>query len=304
MSPVAHREEDDVRDDVIDVPFTGDYRLATSVSIARRAAFVNDSADHDPGVLDLAFALEDSWAPVAVRVEQHDGGSRVRARVLAGPRGASADVRSALGRILCLDTDGAGFVAIAARDAVVAGLRSRFLGLRPVLFHSPYEAAARAIIGHRLAVRQAAALGVRIAAEHGTALDVGDHLMHAFPGPDRLADLPAVRGLSERKIEQLRALGQAATDGRFSTARLRAMERAEAMAHLQQLPGIGPFSAELIMLRGAGDPDAFPRTELRLHRGMAAAYHLGEDPDLDTLERIADQWRPYRSWVGLMLRHA
>ena len=33
---------------------------------------------------------------------------------------------------------------------------------------------------------------------------------------------------------------------------------------------------------------------------MAAAYQLGKNPDLVTLERIAEGWRPYRSWVGLL----
>ncbi len=61
---------------------------------------------------------------------------------------------------------------------------------------------------------------------------------------------------------------------------------------------------KLILLRGVGDPDAFPRQEKRLHRAMAAAYHLGDDPDLETLERIADRWRPSRSWVGLLLRNS
>ena len=82
------------------------------------------------------------------------------------------------------------------------------------------------------------------------------------------------------------------------------MDRDEALAYLQQLPGIGPFSAELVLLRGAGDPDAFPRHEQRLHRAMAAAYGLGDAPDFDVLERVADRWRPYRSWVGLLLRNS
>ncbi len=86
-------------------------------------------------------------------------------------------------------------------------------------------------------------------------------------------------------------------------AALRTMERETALAQLQQLAGIGPFSAELILLRSVGDADAFPKTEKRLYRAMAAAYHLGDEPDLDTLERIADGWRPYRSWVGLLLRN-
>jgi DNA-3-methyladenine glycosylase II len=82
------------------------------------------------------------------------------------------------------------------------------------------------------------------------------------------------------------------------------MPRDVALSHLQHLPGIGPFSAELILMRRVGDPDAFPRTELRLQRAMAAAYGLGQKPDLAVLEKIADGWCPYRSWVGLLLRNA
>ena len=71
---------------------------------------------------------------------------------------------------------------------------------------------------------------------------------------------------------------------------------------MQTLAGIGPFSAELILLCGAGDPDAFPTQEKRLHRAMAAVYHPGGDPDLDDLQRVSDSWRPYRTWVALLLR--
>jgi len=286
--------------------FTGDFSLAASVAMAASASFVEGlrgDQDGEAGLLDLAFPLEGSWSAVGVRVDQRDGG--VRASVRANPGGATADdVRAQIERILSLDIDGAGFADVAARDDVVARLQQRHPGLRPVLFPSPYEAAARAIIGHRLPVRQAAAVGARIAAEHGVRVDVGDRVMHAFPVPDRLVELPSVRGLADRKVDQLRALGAAAADGWLGSARLRAMDRAEALSHLQRLPGIGPFSAELVLLRGVGDPDAFPREEKRLHRAMAAAYHLGDDPDLDALAQVAERWRPYRSWVGLLLRNS
>ena len=285
----------------LDLPFTGDYSLAASVALAASAAFVDPLHAGPAGdVLDLALLLEGSWRTVGVRLDQP--AKPVRAQVLANSDQAPADdIRAQLERMLCLDVDGAGFAAVAARDAVVAGLRQQHIGLRPVLFPSPYEAAARAIIGHQLPVRQAAAITRRLAEEHGVRVEVGDRVRHGFPAPGQLAELPLVRGLAARKVEQLRALGQ--HPGLLDTARLRAMDRDAALTHLQQLAGIGPFSAELILLRGVGDPDAFPATEQRLHRAMAAAYHLGEEPARAALERVADGWRPYRSWVGLLLRN-
>jgi len=35
---------------------------------------------------------------------------------------------------------------------------------------------------------------------------------------------------------------------------------------------------------------------------MAQAYGLGDDPSADDLSAIAEHWRPYRSWVALLLR--
>ncbi len=286
----------------IDLQFTGTFSLATSVSVAARASFIGDSSrtQGDAGVLELAFLLEDS--PVGVRVSQDDAG--VHARVFANPGGAAkGEVRTQLERILSLDVEGTGFAEVTARDEVVAGLEQRYPGLRPLLYSSPYEAAARMIIGHRLAVKQAAAVTDRLAEEHGVRVEVGDHVMHTFPAPERLADLPPIQGLAERKVEQLRVLGAAAASGQLSLTRLRELARDEVLSYLQELPGIGPFSAEFILIRGVGDPDIFPRTEKSLHRAMATVYHLGDEPDLATLERLAGQWRPYRSWVGLLLRN-
>ncbi|MFF2811546.1 hypothetical protein ACFVT2_31105 [Streptomyces sp. NPDC058000] len=83
-----------------------------------------------------------------------------------------------------------------------------------------------------------------------------------------------------------------------------------ALAELCALPGIGPFSAELVLIRGAGHPDVLPRHEPRVHRVIATAYGLDAPAaaDIARLARAADRWRPYRSWVATLLctrpRHA
>lgn len=290
----------------LDLHFTGDFSLAQSVCLAARAAFIDNvrplEGTTDASVLDLAFPVDGSWSTIGVRVAEGDG--QLRATVYANPDKVSANrIRTQLERMLSLDSDGADYKATCSRDKVVSELVNRNPGIRPMLFPSPYEAAARAIIGHGLAVRQAAALHGRIATEHGLAVEVGERMMHGFPAPDRLAVLPPTRGLADRKIEQLRALGSAAADGILDSASLRAMTREEVTRHLLQLPGIGPFSVELILIRGMGDPDAFPREEKRLQRAMAIAYGLGDSPGLDLLEGTAHNWKPYRSWVGLLLRN-
>ena len=125
---------------------------------------------------------------------------------------------------------------------------------------------------------------------------------HAFPGPSRLAALEGFPGLFDRKVENLRALGEEAATGRLDGAHLRGLPRDQALAELKQLKGIGDFSAELVLLRGAGDPDHLPGHEPRLSRAAAIAYGLDQPPDQAWLEERAEAWRPYRTWVVLLLR--
>ena len=214
----------------------------------------------------------------------------------------SGVVRSQVGRILSLDVDGSGFAGVGERDAVVGRLQRRYPGLRPVLFYSPYEAAAWAIIGNRIRIPQAAKIKARMAMELGEAVEVAGKREHAFPGPSRLSELEDFPGLSGRKAEYLRRLGLEASEGKLDAERLRAMPVTEALADLKELPGIGGFSAELVLLRGAGEPDHLPVEEPRLAWAVALAYELDEPPGVRELTEIAEGWRPYRTWVSVYLR--
>jgi AraC family transcriptional regulator, regulatory protein of adaptative response / DNA-3-methyladenine glycosylase II len=67
-----------------------------------------------------------------------------------------------------------------------------------------------------------------------------------------------------------------------------------ARAQLCALPGLGPWSVELIAMRGLGDPDAFTPTDLGV-RGAAAALGLPRSPA--ALTRRAELWRPWRGYA-------
>ncbi|NUK22406.1 DNA-3-methyladenine glycosylase 2 [Streptomyces lunaelactis] len=297
----------------------GPFSLAASLRFLEGFAPAGCRDASDGRVLRLAFPADDGRSTVSAEVRQAQSPEgTVRANVTvhsgnpgndaAGTASAESDgtsrVRAQLARILSLDVDGSAFPRLAEDDPVVAELMAAYPGLRPVCFYSPYEAAAWAVIGHRIRMVQAAAIKARIAEHHGQRVTVAGESLHAFPTPLVLRGLSRVPGLPETKAARLRALADAALAGDLDAARLRAMPVDDALAHLRTLPGIGPFSAELILIRGAGHPDVFPRHERRLHASMAEAYGLG-DPDASDARRLAgigDHWAPYRSWVALLLR--
>jgi 3-methyladenine DNA glycosylase/8-oxoguanine DNA glycosylase len=95
----------------------------------------------------------------------------------------------------------------------------------------------------------------------------------------------------------------AALGGLLDAERLRAMDEDAALAELQSLRGIGPWSAGHILYRGAGPRDALPASEPRVLHAVAQAYGIPV-PGLVTYRRLAESWRPFRMWVCvLLMRH-
>jgi DNA-3-methyladenine glycosylase II len=291
----------------------GPFSLAASIAFLEGFTPAWYSSAWQPGpadtALEIAFPVEGSWRTVGVRARQ-DGDGAVTAEIVSpaepGPD-LVAEVRPQLERILSLDVDGSGFAAVGERDPVVGEVQRKYPGLRPVGFWSPYEAAAWTIIGHRIRITQAAAVKARMAERLGEPVSFGGRVVHAFPSPQRLADpglaeLDTFPGLAGRKPEWLRSVARAALDGQLDAARLRAMPPEEAMADLKKLPGIGDFSAGLTLLRGAGSPDAVPGAEPRLARAVALAYGLPGPATPEQVRAVSENWRPYRTWVTLLLR--
>lgn len=275
-------------------------------SLAAAAAFLagwppaaREDADGE-GPLRLALGPDGATGPLGVALHQ-EGAAVVGAARGPGPVAA---VAARVARVLCLDGDGEEYARVGDRDPVVAGALARLGGLRPVLFGSPFEAGVWAILSQRTRMTQALATRARLVVAHGVSVDAGGRELVAFPAPGRLTDLAPGRGLTPERTERLRELARAGADGRLDAEHLRALPVDEALAGLRELPGIGPYSAQLVLVRGAGAPDALPSAEPRLAEAVAIAYGLGAPPGPAELERIAAPWRPYRAWVSVLMRAA
>jgi DNA-3-methyladenine glycosylase II len=207
-------------------------------------------------------------------------------------------------RSLSLDHDGGGWKAVGDRDPVLGTLQAQYDWLRPVCFYSAYEAATSFVIGQRIAMRQARVVKERLADAYGDPVAIGGQVVRPFPRPQRLLEVPSVQGLSQVKVDRLHDLAQAAIDGVLDTSRLRALPEAEALAGLQALPGVGPWTASGILLRGCGVADAVPMVDEISRTAVAALYGLPEPLDDQTWTRISDVWRPYRMWATVLIHMA
>jgi DNA-3-methyladenine glycosylase II len=259
----------------------------------------------DGQLMRLAFVADDMEHQAGVVVRQEEDGSLLAE--ISGVANATA-AADQLRRILCVDRPVDGWLEAGRRDPVLGALQARHAGLRPVLFHSPYEAAAWGIIAQRRHRTQAAALRRRLSAELGRPFELAGQTEYAFPLPARLRRLESFPGMEPARVARLRDVAFRALGSQLDPVRLTVLGDElgvdKALADLQAIPGIGPVYANLIYLRSTGVTDALTLGEPRLPSYLRHYYSLPEIPDDEAIRRIAEPWRPFRTWAGVLIRAA
>ena len=197
-------------------------------------------------------------------------------------------------RLLDLDADPVAVDEQLCRDALLAPLIARAPGRRVPRTVDPAELAVRAVLGQQVSTAAARTHTGRLVAVHGVPLDDPEGgLTHVFPQAEALAGLdpaeialPRARGLTLTRLAAALAAGDIdlgpAADWRDARDRLLA------------LPGLGPWSVEIIAMRALGDPDAFPAGDLGV---MRAARALGLTSTPAALTAGSAAWRPWRAYA-------
>jgi DNA-3-methyladenine glycosylase II len=268
----------------------GPYSLAASARFLCGFTPGSGGACAAPGgALALGFLEDETFAPVVVRLEQ-------RGAYVVGASSGPPVARQ-VARILCLDRDARGFGAI--EDPVIARLIAENDGFRPPCFPSPYEAAVWGVLAQRTPMAVAAGLKRRLAEATGACVEAFGQSFHPSPPPEPLLAITSFAGISAEKLARLHAVARAALDGKLNAGRLRAMERERALSDLCTIRGVGAWTAQHILLRGAGEVDVLAVHEPRVLEGARRAY--GRELTPDALAAIAVGWRPYRTWVSVLL---
>jgi AraC family transcriptional regulator of adaptative response / DNA-3-methyladenine glycosylase II len=206
-------------------------------------------------------------------------------------------LRTRTQRMFDLAADPAAIGAALQRDPQLAALLLRRPGLRIPGTWEPFESGVRAIIGQQISVAAGRTLLTRLAKRAGERLGPGGEpgLTHLFPTPEALArcDLKDF-GVPRARASALQGFARAVRDGAvaFDDSSVR-VARA-----LTALPGIGPWTAGYVALRGLGAADGFPAGDLIL-RQQASSH--GTALTARELNAHAEKWRPFRGYAVVHL---
>jgi DNA-3-methyladenine glycosylase II len=108
-------------------------------------------------------------------------------------------------------------------------------------------------------------------------------------------------GLSLPKIKTFREIARTVRDGGIDLDALHDMPADEAHAKLVTIKGIGPWTADIYLLFCVGHADAFPSGDLALQEAARIAFRKRKRPTAKQLEKIAENWRPYRGVAARIL---
>ena len=265
-------------------PFAADDVLAF---LAARAV---PGVEHwDGRAYHRALDLPGGHGTVAVRAgERRDGRPVVRAALrLTDWRDLTAAVRR-IRRLLDLDADPVAVDDALGADPVLAPWVRKVPGRRVPGSVDPFETAVKATIGQQISVAGARTVAGRIVVAAGATLTIdSDVLHHVWPSPASLAAidpdaLPMPRSRRRTIVELARrvATGELVLDP--------GVDRDDVRAGLLDVPGIGPWTAGYVLMRGLGDPDQFLPTDLGVLAGLRA---VGADA------ARAGRWQPWRSYA-------
>ncbi|HEX3451178.1 MAG TPA: AlkA N-terminal domain-containing protein, partial [Isosphaeraceae bacterium] len=184
-----------------------------------------------------------------------------------------------------------------ADDARLGCVAATYPGLRVPGAFDGFELAVRAILGQRVSVTAATSLAGRLVGRLGEPIETPVPALHRlFPSPARLASVEELElrslGISGARAVTISAIARAVLGRQID---LEPSPDPEAViAKLQELPGIGDWTAQYIAMRALRWPDAFPAGDLGLLKAMG-------EKSVQRLRDAGEAWRPWRAYAAMYL---
>jgi len=241
--------------------------------------------------------------PGVIEVADHGDGHHIEVTAHLPTFASLIDEVARVRRLFTTDWPCEPAESVLGQDPLLSSLVARQPGYRLPGAWDRFETGIRILLGQQVSVAAATTLAGRLVSRYGDeiALALPEGLHHTFPSAARIAEardladigLPAARARTLQEFALRFADGTLELEGEHDLETI--------VGTLREIPGVGPWSADLMAGRVYGHPDAFPAGDLGLRR--AAAAIAGRDPAMTEarLDALAQGWRPYRATAAAHL---
>lgn len=192
------------------------------------------------------------------------------------------------------------FYEMAQSDDILAPLANQFYGLRLVGTPDFFEAVSWGILGQQINLSYAYTLKRRFTEQFGEKITYDGHDYWIYPKPENVAELTIGELLSikmtHRKAEYIKNIAVNITQKKLSKNMLNKYEQAAlAEKEMIQYRGLGPWTANYVLMGCLRKGDAFPDTDAGLLNGLIEVTKLDHKPNTDYLMQLKQRWG---CWCG------
>jgi DNA-3-methyladenine glycosylase II len=185
-------------------------------------------------------------------------------------------------------------------DPVMHQISQQLYGLKNPTTPTVFESLIDSIVEQQISIKVAITIEHRLAKKFGEKLEISGKTFFAFPTAQNIAvaSINEVQqvGLSMRKAEYIFNAAKLIEDCKLDLEKLKNNPTPEhIIAELDEIRGIGVWTAELTMLRGMQKLDAFPADDFGIRR-VISKYYGGKQIKAAEAREVAKLWG---SWKGL-----
>ncbi len=203
--------------------------------------------------------------------------------------------------IFNLDFDLNFFYKDVEKEPIMHQIAQRLYGLKNPTTPTVFESLVDSIVEQQISIKVAVTIEHRLAKKFGDNLEIDGKTYFVFPTPQNIAaaSISEVQqvGLSRRKAEYIHGAAELIANGKFDLEKTKTEKDAERIiAELDEIRGIGVWTAELTMLRGMQRLDAFPADDFGIRRVISTYYCSGSPIKAAEARKIAEAWG---RWKGL-----
>jgi len=155
--------------------------------------------------------------------------------------------------------------------------------------HPRFHTLVWAIVNQQLSVKAARSIEGRLLKHFGSDVFHPEHFYRVRETTLRRC------GLSGAKIRYIREIARRVRQEELDLHCLDTLDDERVAEMLMDLPGIGQWTAEMLLMFSLGRMDVLPVGDLALRKSMRVHWGLDEGVAHDVYLELAEAWRPYRT---------
>lgn len=191
-------------------------------------------------------------------------------------------------------------------DKIMFKLTKELKGLRNLTTPTVFEALINSIVEQQISLVVAHGIEINLIKAFGDTLKVYGKEYYAYPTPEKLSNASIERlrrnGLSQRKAEYIKEISQLVADRKIDLEKFKNyVDSNEIIKELDEIRGIGAWTAELTIIRGMNKLDVFPAVDLGLRRCVSHYYCKDKAISGEEARRIAERWGKWKGLAGFYL---